>query len=196
MEIGQDAHWVLKGRLLISRAPRSRSELEACARQGITHVLSLVEAGQEQAWARDAGLRLLSYPIEEMGPPPVAQVAAAVGIVASVLSSKKNALLLHCHAGVGRSAVVAAAYIGATSGIGPAEAVEAVRSRRPIALWSPDKVASVEEYLVAFASGGVGTEGAQACRKCGARVLKPSVRCYRCSGLLSLDVFFGLVATT
>jgi protein-tyrosine phosphatase len=196
VEIGQDAHWVLNGRLLISRAPRSRTELGACARLGITHVLSLVEPGQEQAWARDVGLRLLAYPIDEMGPPSLSEVATAVGIVASVLASKKNALLLHCHAGVGRSAAVAASYIGATAGLGPEEAVQAVRSRRPVALWSPDKVGAVEEYLRAFAQGTVSTEGSHGCRKCGTRVLAPSVRCYRCSGLLSLDAFFGLVATT
>lgn len=196
MEIGQDAHWVLKGRLLISRAPRSRAELEACARMGITHVLTLVEPGQEQVWAREVGLRLLAVPIEEMGSPSVAQVGLAVAVVASVLSSRKNTLLLHCHAGIGRSAAVTASYIGATAGIGPEEAVNAVRSRRPAALWSPDKVAAVEEYLRAFADGTVSMEGAQPCKKCGVRILRPSQRCYACSRLLSLDAYFGLVATT
>lgn len=195
MKLGEDAHWVLKGRLLVSRAPRSQAELESCARLGITHVLSLVEVGQEERWARAAGLRLLSCPIEEMGAPSVGQVALAVAVVASVLSSPKNGLLLHCHAGVGRSGVVAASYIGATAGIGAEEATHAVRSRRPAALWSPDKLASVEQYLEAFASGTVSTEGAQPCKKCGTRVLRPATRCYRCSRLLSLDAFFDLVAS-
>lgn len=190
MEVGSDAHWVLSDKLLLSRAPKDAPELLELRALGVTHVLSLIGDGAEEEWSRAAGIRFLSWPLMEMGAPTVPEVAGAVDRVGSVLSSTRNVLLVHCHAGVGRSGVVAASYLGASAGLKADEAVEWVRGRRPSALWSQDKVGAVEDYLGAFAKGTSGTEGSRDCLKCGKKVLRPSRRCFSCSKLPTIDDFF------
>lgn len=190
MEIGSDAHWVLKDRLLLSRAPRSPQELQDLRRAGVTHVLCLLPGGEEGNWAASAGLRFLSWPIEDMGSPSVSALSSAVDRVRSVLAGPGRSLLVHCQAGLGRSGAVAASYLGASAALPATQAIAFVRRQRPNSLWSQDKEVAVEAFLEGYAQGRTPSEGAQPCSKCGARVLRPYRRCFPCSRLSSIEEFF------
>ncbi|MDE1821590.1 MAG: dual specificity protein phosphatase family protein [Euryarchaeota archaeon] len=191
MKIGADAHWIVRGRLLASRAPHDLSEMRSLAQEGVTHVLSLVDATEEEGWSSDAGLEYQESKMDEMGSPSVAQVQEALSRVLGALrSGNDRCVLVHCHAGIGRAGVVAAAFLGTVAGLTPEEAVSEVRHRRPGALWSQDKEVAVEEFLRAFAEGKVRLEGEHPCPRCETRILHPRL-CFRCSGATDLDAFLG-----
>ncbi len=193
MEIGSDAHWIVRGRLLASRAPRGEPEVRALAQEGVTHILSLVENRDEPDWVREAGVEYLQSRMSEMGSPGPAEIRRAlVQVLGALASAERNCVLVHCRAGVGRAGVVAAAYLGVSAGLTPEEAIREVRERRPGALWSQDKEVAVEDFLREFSSGRLRLEGERSCPRCETRILSPQLLCFRCSGAKTLDTYLGV----
>lgn len=107
-------------RLAIMARPRSGEWLEEevahWRRSGVEIVVSLLEReeiddldlGQEQALCERNGIEFLSWPIPDRGLP---ESPAAFKRFANEVSTRRKPVAIHCRAGIGRSALLAAAMM-------------------------------------------------------------------------------------
>jgi protein-tyrosine phosphatase len=144
--LAQDIHWIDRtgpGRLGIMARPRAGDwlcdEIEGWRRDGVDLVVSLLEAdevaelalGEEAALCARENIAFRSFPIPDRGlPESHIQAAALVGDIVA-LAREGKAIAIHCRAGIGRSALIAAAAMVA-SGSTPDEAFEAIGDARGI----------------------------------------------------------------
>ena len=131
------------GRLGIAPRPRSGERLEeeiARWHQGrVTTVLSLLEPHEvhelglerEAELCTQAGIDFLSFPILDRGvPDSLGKTHELVGLCRDRLMEGQG-LLVHCRAGIGRSAIIAACILGAL-GVEPHTAFERIEAARGV----------------------------------------------------------------
>jgi atypical dual specificity phosphatase len=119
--------WVIPGRVAAMGRP-GPSDAEALRAEGITAVLCLAEDGPVDDLAR-AGFRVRHEPIDDFCAPDPATLARCVGFVQESIE-RGDRVLVHCHAGYGRTGTVLAALL-ASRGEDPRQAIERVRRLRP-----------------------------------------------------------------
>jgi protein-tyrosine phosphatase len=95
------------------------SEIEDIARQGVSHVVSLLEPAesialgleQEAALVNAASMSFESFPIEDMGLPRSVDDFASLSYRLYRLVDSGSSTLIHCRGGLGRSGLLAAAVL-------------------------------------------------------------------------------------
>jgi predicted protein tyrosine phosphatase len=111
---------------------------------GVRAVLSL-QAEREDDFTGtppEIALRLL---VRDFTAPTLEQFAAGVAFIEQAHGANLP-VFVHCHAGVGRAPIMAAAYLVASRGMGYREAIAHVRSARPIIGPNLGQVARLREY--------------------------------------------------
>lgn len=96
---------------------------------GVRAVLSL-QAEREDTFAGPPPARALRLEVPDFHPPSVAQLREACAFIAAC-HAEGLPVMVHCHAGVGRAPLTAAAHLVAQGQSG-AEAIERLRRVRPI----------------------------------------------------------------
>lgn len=97
---------------------------------GVRAVLSL-QAEHADRFAGPAPERALRLHVADFTPPSFAQLDAGVRFIAESHAAEL-AVLVHCHAGVGRAPLMAAAYMMARERVSHREALVRIRAARPI----------------------------------------------------------------
>jgi protein-tyrosine phosphatase len=97
------------------------------------------------AWT-DLGVEVVSLPTRDWVAIPADRFDAVVDAVLERRAAGRT-VLLHCLAGINRSATFAAAVLCRRDGLGVDEAIDRVRSARPNAAPTPEQVASLQEWL-------------------------------------------------
>jgi protein tyrosine phosphatase (PTP) superfamily phosphohydrolase (DUF442 family) len=113
------------------------------AARGITAVINVRVEFDDN----DAGIappRYLYLPTVDDEPPTQEQLRAGVAFIAEEIA-QGGGVYVHCKAGVGRAAVVAAAYLVST-GLTPDQAWARIREMRPFIHPKPVQVAQVERF--------------------------------------------------
>ena len=113
------------------------------AARGITAVVNVRVEFDDN----DAGIappRYLHLPTVDDEPPTLEQLCAGVGFIADEIG-QGGGVYVHCGAGVGRAATVAAAYLVST-GLAPDQAWARIRAVRPFVRPKPAQVAQVERF--------------------------------------------------
>ena len=138
-----EVYWIVHepGGLSVLPRPRGGDYLEdeiGCLRaEGIEVLVSLLTAaechelgldGEEQACTKHS-VRFISFPIEDRSVPRNADEAARLVRTLADLLKQHRGVGIHCRAGIGRSAMIAAAVL-VRLGFAPDEALERISSVR------------------------------------------------------------------
>lgn len=138
--MASDIYWIdsTHPRLAIMARPRAgdwlEDEIAHWRSAGIATVVSLLERheidelglGDEPIFCATAGIRFLSLPIADRGLPSDSR---AFDAFIQEISNDSAPLAIHCRAGIGRSAIVAAALL-VRRGLAPAVAIEQISLAR------------------------------------------------------------------
>jgi protein-tyrosine phosphatase len=144
----RDVYWLRElGDLRLAIMPRPRAgewleeEIAVWRAEGLETVVSLLESSEveelglasEPTLCTAQGIQFFSFPIPDRGVPVTHRaIAPLVQTLASELRSKR-AVGIHCRAGIGRSALVAASLMSAI-GITPADAFAMLSRARGVAV--------------------------------------------------------------
>jgi len=124
--------WVIENELAGSGMPFTAKEVEFYVSQGIGAVLNLTDLAEPsppEEWFENAGLKHKRIPILNHTNPSQQQLLAAIDFINSSIKEKKP-VVVHCHAGQGRTGTILAAFLIA-KGKNPAETIKMLREMRP-----------------------------------------------------------------
>jgi atypical dual specificity phosphatase len=121
--------WVIEGELAGSGMPFTAKEVEFYVSQGIGAVLSLTEDSPPSEWFSTLHLKHGHIPIDDHTSPSQQQLLKAIDFIKASIKEKKP-VVVHCHAGQGRTGTILAAYL-ISKGKNPAETIKMLREERP-----------------------------------------------------------------
>lgn len=110
---------------------------------GIRAVLSL-QAEREDRFSGTPPERTLRLLVPDFHPPAIEQLHEAVAFLRAAHADRLP-VLVHCHAGVGRAPLTAAAYL-ISEGVSAPAALERIRQARPIIGLAPNQLARLYEW--------------------------------------------------
>ena len=138
------ADWIVPGKVLASRYPSGPDELRAFRPLGVRAVINLTVSRHSPDVLADVGLTEIHLPIPDFTAPTSALLDEAVDAITQTVAADQ-AVAVHCHAGLGRTGTVVAAWLVST-GISPATAIAKVREIRPGSIESASQEAAVHDY--------------------------------------------------
>lgn len=122
-----------------------RDDWRQLAAQGVSVVVSLqAERHDEDAFGEILPAGYLRLPTADHTPPTLAQLRMGAAFIDESIKAGKT-VLVHCHAGIGRSTLMCACYLIYT-GMETMEAWHTVRERRTIAFLNPHQQAALHEF--------------------------------------------------
>lgn len=111
---------------------------------GVRAVLSL-QAEREDRFIGQPPERMLRLPVVDYTPPTLEQIEEGVAFI-SAAHEAEMPVFVHCHSGVGRAPLMAAAYLMASRGIDHRAALAELRAARPIIDPNALQIARLREY--------------------------------------------------
>lgn len=127
--------------------PEQWSQLHAL---GVRAVLSL-QAEREDSFGGAPPPIVLRLHVQDFSPPTLDQFAAGVAFIEEAHSASLP-VFIHCHAGVGRAPIMAAAHLMSSRRLCHRVALAQVRAARPIIGPNRSQVARLREYEAALRS--------------------------------------------
>lgn len=119
--------------------------------QGVSVVVSLqAERHDENAFGDLQPDGYLRLPTTDFSPPTLSQLRMGAAFIDEAVRAGKT-VLIHCHAGVGRSALQCASYL-VYAGMNIDEAWELLRSKRPIVYLNERQRARLEHFAEVIAA--------------------------------------------
>eukprot|EP00026_Physarum_polycephalum_P018700 Phypoly_transcript_20383.p1 GENE.Phypoly_transcript_20383~~Phypoly_transcript_20383.p1 ORF type:complete len:171 (+),score=19.56 Phypoly_transcript_20383:103-615(+) len=126
--------WVLDNKLGGMRLPQVESELAAIVtKYNIRLVVSLTEQPIQcltNLYEELAIVQFYHSPISDFSVPSIAQAHEIVSEMDQTISAG-HAVVVHCHAGMGRTGMILACYLTAKGNMSAQHAVDLVRKKRP-----------------------------------------------------------------
>ena len=144
-------NWLIEGRLAGMARPLSEDAWAALQAQGVGAVVSLSEEAPHDEMLSRYDLRAVHLPLADFTAPTLPFVEQAVAAIEGLLA-EGHATAVHCGAGLGRTGTILACYL-VSQGTPAAEAIAAVRARRPGSIETPEQEAVVALYEQHLAAG-------------------------------------------
>jgi protein-tyrosine phosphatase len=111
---------------------------------GVRAVLNL-QAEYEDRFSGPPPARTLRLRVNDFHAPTIAQLSAGVAFIAAA-HAEGLPVLVHCHAGIGRAPLMAAAYLVAVHEMPYRAALAHLRTARPIIAPNPRQIVRLREY--------------------------------------------------
>ena len=112
--------------------------------QGIGALVCLTEDPTDESSVRAAGMEFLHIPIPDMAAPALEDIQRFAAFVEECVAVGRG-VVAHCAVGVGRTGTMLACFLVAR-GMGPEEAIDSVREKRPGSVETQMQVDAVYEY--------------------------------------------------
>jgi len=123
---------IITARLATGARLDSMEDAQQLVASGITHILDLTDAEDDQQFLAGLGLGYLYNPTADDGSEkPAAWWEASLAFAQQAYSSLGTCLLCHCSAGINRGPSTSYAVLRACCGLSSTEAVEMIRAARP-----------------------------------------------------------------
>lgn len=135
--------WVLDGELAGLAFPNPDTWHELTM-EGVGAVVTLT--GEVPLGTRPPQLRWRHHPIEDFDAPDAAALEQTLAWMRARVE-EGHPVAVHCHAGLGRTGTVLAAYLGRFHERTAAQAIEEVRRLRPFSLGAANQRVFVERFL-------------------------------------------------
>lgn len=119
------------------------NDLDQLAAAGVSTIVNLTEEPLPRVVFER--FRVEEIPIEALDAPSLEQVASFCRLCDEVMA-RGEAVVAHCHAGIGRTGSMAASYL-VHLGLDPAEAIARIRAQR-MAIQNPEQEAVVHEWAL------------------------------------------------
>jgi protein-tyrosine phosphatase len=146
--------WIVDRMVAASSIATSPEEVDSWMETGVKAVVILAEPHEiARYWGnsdnyfrflKDKGFELLHSPIKDFHAPTLSQLEELVEWMEAKVRAGKP-VLVHCHAGIGRTSMVIAAYL-IRKGYSLEQAVREVRRKIPLALEVDAQLSLVYEY--------------------------------------------------
>lgn len=130
--------WIVDGILAAAMRPSRPEDFDAVAACGIRTVICLKETPHRFAESRARGMRPVHIPVADFAFPD----REAIDEFLETIDGGPPALV-HCHAGLGRTGTLCAAYLILRRGFAPEAAIAAIRALRPGSIESPGQEAGL-----------------------------------------------------
>ena len=135
--------WVLPGELAGMAFPLPHSWYELRL-EGVRAVVTLT--GEPPTDPTEHGLTWLHHPIVDFGIPDPAGLERTIAWMKAEVEEGRP-VVVHCHAGLGRTGTVLAAYLGRVHGVQAGAAIEKVRALRPHSIETRGQQDFVRQFL-------------------------------------------------
>ena len=126
------------------------------AHLGVTHILSVMR-GSVSLPSTSSSISYLQLPLSDS---PFAELAEhlprATAFISDALQDPRARVLVHCVQGISRSSSVVCAFLIKSYGWSPAQAVQYVKSKRPIAEPNSGFVSQLGEFAESLRLGAAG----------------------------------------
>ncbi|MGQ9927426.1 MAG: dual specificity protein phosphatase family protein [Chloroflexaceae bacterium] len=110
---------------------------------GVRAVLSM-QAEREDRFAGGAPERLLRLAVQDFTPPTLEQLADGIAFISAAHQAGLT-VFVHCHAGVGRAPLMAAAYLMYRQDLDHRTALARIHAARPIIRLNPSQIKRLHE---------------------------------------------------
>lgn len=135
--------WIMEGMLAGSGMPTSSAELGWVLRQGVKSIVTMTENPLPDSWI--GGLNYLHVPTPDLTAPDMDGIDAAVEFIRGQITSR-NAVMVHCAAGMGRAGTILACYLVKYEKHSAKEAIQKIRGERPGSIQSASQEMAVGFY--------------------------------------------------
>ncbi|MEM2088188.1 MAG: dual specificity protein phosphatase family protein [Thermoproteota archaeon] len=146
--------WIIEGKIASSPIPTDPEDISLWKKEGIKAVVILAESHEIMRYwmnvekyfevLRSRGMKYLHSPIKDFHAPSLEQLKKVVEWIDNKVENNEP-VLIHCHAGIGRTGTVIAAYL-VEKGHDATQAIRKVKRKIPLAFEVEAQAAIIHEY--------------------------------------------------
>ena len=135
--------WLIEEKLAGSGMPTTFDELDWVLKQGVKSIVTMTENALPESWTED--VKYLHVPTQDLGAPDMDKIDTAVDFIYERINNKE-AVMVHCAAGMGRAGTVLACYLVKYQKHSAKDAIEKIREERPGSIQSETQEIAIRLY--------------------------------------------------